>query len=168
MLTRYDLQVPSGWFPVQPDELINRIGMWHPPNTLVNVLGLFGTVVLIYYVAYLMLRPRSQPRDEGDMARHFRDAHIRFIVGEGVTEFVEEAVFKEKITRTEATDIYNKFGHTFSISDLLPKKKTKQKLSRGETEHLKEQIKERIQKQTIANVVPIKPVLGRKLKSQPE
>jgi hypothetical protein len=162
MLTSPNMQLPSGWF---PDELITQLPVWHPPSALVNVLGLFGTVVLMYYVAYLMLRPRRQvPDNEGDMVKHFRNARVRFIVGEGITEFIEEAVFRDKITRAESIDVYNKIGREFGLTDLLPKKKVKQKLSRGETEHLKEQIKERIAKQTTGNVVTMERKLGSMLK----
>jgi hypothetical protein len=161
MLTPTNAQLPSGWF---PDQWITSVPVWHPPSALVNVLGLFGTVVLIYYVAYLLLRPRKQLRNEGDMIKHFRNARVRFIVGEGITEFIEEAVFKGKITRSESIDVYNKIGREFGLTDLLPKKKVKQKLSRGETEHLKEQIKERIAKQTTGNVVTMERKLGSMLK----
>lgn len=140
---------------------------WIPSTNTMNVIGLGCTVVLIYIVAWLLNKPRRLHVGEDAMVRHFRDARVRFIVGELITEGVEEAVFKEKLTRPESIDIYTKIGQAFNLVDLLPKRKPKQKLSRGEVEHLKSQIKERIASQTVDNVVPMpkKRVLGKGYKS---
>lgn len=161
-LSPSDIAVPFHQYMTQAEPYLRDLVTWRPPSGVVNVLGLFGVVCGIYLFAWLTLRPRQSSMGESEMAKHFRDARVRFFVGEGVTEFVEEGVFKEKITRDEALDIYEKIGRAFGLVDLLPKKKPKQKLSRGETEHLKAQIKERVEQQT---VVAFKPKLGRKLKS---
>jgi hypothetical protein len=153
-LSPSDIAIPFHQYVAQAEPYINQLVTWQPPSQVVNVFGLFGVVCAIYALAWLFNRPLTKKTRMGEdaMVKHFRDQRVRYIVGELITEGVEEAVFKEKLTRSESLDIYAKIGRAFGLVDLLPKKKVKQKLSRGETEHLKEQIKERVKAQTTANV----------------
>ena len=130
----------------------NDMTTWTVPT---DMYYLFGVVCLFFLVAWYLNKPHKTKMGEGEMARYFRNARVRFIVGEGITEVIEDAVFKNKLSRAESIDVYNKIGRAFGLVDLLPKRPLQAKLSRGETEHLKEQILSRIKKQTTDNVEPL-------------
>jgi hypothetical protein len=136
-----------------------------------DVLGLVGFIAFLFVGGWILYRPKRHPTNnntstgEDVMVKHFRNARVKFIVGEGITDFIEDAVFKGKITRGEAMEVYFKFGHAFGMEDLLPRPYPKDKLTKGETEYLKAQIKARIKNQTIANVEPLpvkKRIIGKK------
>jgi hypothetical protein len=134
--------------------LWDRIKDLHISESAATAIGLFSVVALIYLVAYLLNKKPREKMGEADMVQHFRNRRVAYIVGEGITEIVEEAVFRDQMTRAEAMDVYTKIGREFGLIDLLPKRRVRNKLSRGECEHLKEQIRKRIDQQT-NNVIPI-------------
>lgn len=153
-LTPSDISLPFHVdVPVEAQQYLHDLVTWRPPESMVNVMGLVGFIALLYLVGWWMNRPRPIRMGEDEMtAKSFRSARVKFIVAEGVTAFVEEAAYKKKLTAFEVNEIYYKIGKAFGLIDLLPKRKPKEKLSRGEQEYLKEKIKDRS-----PNVVRLKP-----------
>ena len=153
---KFYLTPPVSWWDYRPDPVV------------VRTLGLGLFVLGIWALAYHLGKQTKRSKvntGEREMAKHFRNRHVAYFVGENVTEFVEEGIHKGKITVDEGEDIYNKFGREFGLTDLLPRKLRKARLSRGEVEHLKTKIKERIASQTVSDkVVPIKKKVGQFLK----
>lgn len=172
-LTPSDITLPFHLdIPVEAQAYIHDLVMWRPPESLVNVLGLVGVIALLYLVGWYLNRPRPVRMGEDAMTRHFRNQHVKFLLGEGITDMVEDWVHHDRISRGDALDIYYKIGHTFGIEGLVQRKPPKVKLSKGQADHLKDQIAGRIDPEALkkhrqkkSNVVEItKRPLGSKLK----
>lgn len=170
-LTPYDFQLPLATYWPEVQDKLHDVALWRPPTSLVNVLGLIGTISLIYLVAYLLNRPKRISGGEDAMTRYFRNEHVKFLLGEGITDMVEDWVHHERISRGDAMDIYYKIGHAFGLDGLIQRKPPKIKLSKGQADYLKEQISQRVNPETLkkhrdkkTNVVELKRPLGSKLK----
>jgi len=73
--------------------------------------------------------------------RRRRKKYIRALAAWLITESFEEAVFKERLTREEVDDLYQKIGSRCDMPDLLP---TKSRIRFPDPDKLKEAIRSRI------------------------
>jgi hypothetical protein len=75
------------------------------------------------------------------LMRRRRKKYIRAFSAWLITEAFEEAVFKERLTREEVDDLYQKIGSRCDMPDLLP---TKSRIRFPDPDKLKEAIRNRI------------------------
>jgi hypothetical protein len=133
---------------------------WISRNDLA-IAFVIGAVIMIALVAseitfiFLGLTRVRKP-----MVQDLRDTRVKFIVGNILTEGVEEYRYRNKLSDKECADIYFKMGRAFGLTDVLPQKKQPAKLPHGKVQLLKMQIKQRLAAQgisTTTNVVKMQP-----------
>lgn len=154
-LTPTDITIPFHMdISVQAQKYLNDLVTWRPPDSLVNVLGLFGSVVLIYLVAYLLLRKPPKVVEKQAMTAPAREAYVKMAISDAVTEAVETLLDQDAITREEAMIWYRRISNA-GLPDLLPK---------GQ-QLLKAALKaKRTKEAPVSNIIPMKKVVGQFLK----
>jgi len=122
-----------------------------PPQQSLNILGLGLFVVATYACAYYLgTRTKAAARER--LMRREREAHVKSLIGDAITEAVEDLIHKQELSRSEAGFWYKRIGHVLTLPDVLSK----------ETKALKEQLKEKHKGKTLPrNVVKIGNVLQR-------
>src|ERR1700733_14251037 len=116
-LTPFNQHLPS----VPPQVYIAAHDIWEyrpPPQQSLQLLGLSLFVVATYWCAYLLGTRTDGAARERKMRRE-REAHVKSIIGDAVTEAVEDLIHKGELTRSEAGFWYNRIGNVLTLPDVL-------------------------------------------------
>lgn len=123
---------------------INELSQYPPP---INLPQLLAVIIAIGAIAYLLgTRTKAAARER--KMRADREKHVKWRIGDAITEAIEDLVHKGELKRDEAGFWYKRIGHVLTLPDVLPK----------EVKALKERLKEKHKGKTTNNVTPIKPI----------
>jgi hypothetical protein len=112
-----------------------------------NIVSVSLGAVVIWSLAFVAGRYSSSTRRRARIMRREREAELKILIADAVTEAVEDLVFTSKIKRSEASFWYNRLGHVLTLPDILQKN----------TATLKEQLqaKHPNHKKNMSNVIPL-------------
>jgi hypothetical protein len=127
---------PISWYQYRPDPVA------------VRTLGLGLFVLCIWALAFYLGRETASTRTRTRQMRAEREKDVKSLIGDAVTDAIEDLVYKHKLKRDEAGFWYRRLGHILTLPDILAKN----------TKTLKDQLKEKHKGKT--NVVPIKKKVG--------
>jgi hypothetical protein len=76
--------------------------------------------IAVGYLGFPWLWPRQPPTlEEREMSREQRETYVTSTVADSITNALEDALYKGKLTRQEVTNYYNIIGNRCGLKDLL-------------------------------------------------
>ena len=115
----------------------------YPPGLLISWSIIGGLVLLIGYLQWraVAIHKRISRQRWGRtmlLQKRERDVQVKSIISDIITDGIEDAIYKKRLTSTEADQWYARFGKILDLTDLLPKIRGQRQLN------LKEDIRSRV------------------------
>lgn len=145
-LTPSDLYLPFHTYVSDVPTYLGDMTLWAPSQHVIDTIGLAVVVMSIWAVAFWLGRRSNPSRQRTRQMRWDREKEVKSMIGDAVTEAIEDLVFNGKLKRDEAGFWYNRLGNVLTIPDVLQKN----------TQALKEKLKEKHKGKTKTNIVPLR------------